>query len=158
LPEMAGLDEGTPLFVQVAERLAAEIADGGLAEGERVPSTNELAAYYRINPATAAKGINVLASEGLLEKHRGIGMFVAAGARTTLLEQRREQFAERYVAPLLTEATRLGIGTSELVTLIREIGDADGASTPAVREATPGDRGASHAGRETGHVREGINA
>ena len=151
LQEMAGLDAGTPLFAQVAERLAAEIADGGLAEGERVPSTNELAAYYRINPATAAKGINVLASEGLLEKHRGIGMFVAAGARTTLLEQRREQFAERYVAPLLTEATRLGIGTSELVTLIREIGDADGASTPAVR-------GASHADRETGHVREGINA
>ena len=79
--EMAGLDEGTALFVQVAERLAAEIADGGLGEGERVPSTNELAAYYRINPATAAKGINVLAGEGLLEKHRGIGMFVAAGAR-----------------------------------------------------------------------------
>src|ERR1700753_980593 len=78
---MAGLDEGTPLFAQVAERLAAEIADGGLAEGERVPSTNELAAFYRINPATAAKGINVLADDGLLEKRRGIGMFVAAGAR-----------------------------------------------------------------------------
>jgi len=117
---MAGLDEGTPLFVQVAELLAAEIADGGLAEGERVPSTNELAAYHRINPATAAKGINVLAGEGLLEKHRGIGMFVATGARAKLLEQRRRQFAERYVEPLLTEAARLGIGTGELVALIRE--------------------------------------
>ena len=51
MPELAGLDEGTPLFVQVADRLAGEIADGGLAEGERVPSTNELAAFYRINPA-----------------------------------------------------------------------------------------------------------
>ena len=61
MPELAGLDEGTPLFTQVADRLAAEIADGGLAEGDRVPSTNELAAYYRINPATAAKGINLLA-------------------------------------------------------------------------------------------------
>ena len=71
MPEMAGLDEGGPLFAQVAERLAGEIADGGLAEGERVPSTNELAAFYRINPATAAKGINVLADEGLLEKRRG---------------------------------------------------------------------------------------
>jgi GntR family transcriptional regulator len=117
---MAGLDEGTPLFVQVAERLAAEIADGGIAEGDRVPSTNELAAYYRINPATAAKGINVLASEGLLEKRRGIGMFVAAGARRLLLEQRRRRFAEHYVEPLVTEAIRLGIGTDELVTLIRE--------------------------------------
>ena len=122
LREMAGLDEGTPLFGQVAERLAAEIADGGLAEGERVPSTNELAAYYRINPATAAKGINLLADDGLLEKRRGIGMFVAAGARRRLLAQRREQFAERYVRPLLTEATRLGIDRGELFTLIEEYG------------------------------------
>jgi GntR family transcriptional regulator len=119
---MAGLDEGTPLFGQVAERLAAEIADGGLAEGERVPSTNELAAFYRINPATAAKGINLLADDGLLEKRRGIGMFVAVGARRRLLAQRREQFAERYVRPLLTEATRLGIDRDELIALIKECG------------------------------------
>ena len=120
MPELTGLDEGTPLFTQVAERLAAEIADGGLAEGERVPSTNELAAFYRINPATAAKGINLLADDGLLEKRRGIGMFVADGARQRLLGQRREQFTQRYVRPLLTEATRLGIGTGELVTLITD--------------------------------------
>ena len=118
--EMAGLDEGTPLFAQVAERLAADIADGGLAEGERVPSTNELAAFYRINPATAAKGINVLADEGLLDKRRGIGMFVAAGARATLLTRRRAGFADRYVQPLLTEATRLGIDSDELIALIKE--------------------------------------
>src|SRR5580658_8667555 len=118
--EMAGLDEGTPLFAQVAERLAADIADGGLAEGERVPSSNELAAYYRINPATAAKGINVLADEGLLEKRRGIGMFVAAGARRLLLEQRRSRFAERYVQPMVAEAGRLGIDASELAELIRK--------------------------------------
>src|SRR6201981_3419886 len=97
---MAGLDEGTPLFVQVADRLAGEIADGGLAEGERVPSTNELAAFYRINPATAAKGINVLADDGLLEKRRGIGMFVATGARKRLLARRRAEFTQRYVEPL----------------------------------------------------------
>lgn len=119
---MAGLGEGAPLFAQVAERLSAEIADGGLAEGERVPSSNELAAYYRINPATAAKGIGVLTDEGLLEKRRGIGMFVAAGARQRLLEQRRRQFTERYVEPMVTEAARLGIGTEELVELIREAG------------------------------------
>src|SRR5690242_16683499 len=132
MAEMAGLDEGTPLFVQVADRLAGEIADGGLAEGERVPSTNELAAYYRINPATAAKGINLLADDGLLEKRRGIGMFVAAGARRRLLAQRREQFAERHVRPLLTEATRLGIDRGELFALIEEYGqftDAPGGVT-----------------------------
>jgi DNA-binding transcriptional regulator YhcF (GntR family) len=130
LQEMAGLDEGAPLFTQVAERLSAEIADGGLAEGERVPSSNELASYYRINPATAAKGISVLTDEGLLEKRRGIGMFVAAGARQRLLEQRRRQFTERYIKPMVTEAARLGIGTEELAGLIRETGRArEGART-----------------------------
>jgi GntR family transcriptional regulator len=118
--EMAGLDEGGPLFAQVAERLSGEIADGGLAEGARVPSSNELAAFYRINPATAAKGINVLADDGLLEKQRGIGMFVATGARQRLLARRRADFTERYVEPLLTEATRLGIGSGELIALIKE--------------------------------------
>jgi GntR family transcriptional regulator len=118
--DMAGLDEGTPLFAQIAERLAEEIADGGLAEGERVPSMNELAAFYRINPATAAKGLNLLADDGLLEKRRGIGMFVAYGARRRLLAQRRERFAAQYVAPLVTEAARLGIDTDELIALVRE--------------------------------------
>ena len=117
---MAGLDEGTPLFAQVAERLAADIADGGLAEGARVPSTNELAAFYRINPATAAKGINVLADEGLLDKRRGIGMFVAAGSRARLLARRRAEFTERYVEPLVTEATRLGIDTEDLIALVKQ--------------------------------------
>jgi len=118
--DMAGLDEGTPLFAQIAERLADEIADGGLAEGERVPSMNELAAFYGLNPATAAKGLNLLADDGLLEKRRGIGMFVAAGARKRLLGQRRREFARRYLEPLLTEAARLGIGLDELVALVRE--------------------------------------
>src|ERR1700683_3054816 len=117
---MTGLDEGAPLFVQIAERLADEIADGNLAEGERVASTNELAAYYRINPATAAKGISMLTDEGLVEKRRGIGMFVAAGARVRLRAERRKRFAERYVDPLVAEASRLGIDADELVALIRE--------------------------------------
>jgi GntR family transcriptional regulator len=118
---MAGLEEGAPLFAQIAERLADEIADGSLAEGERVPSTNELAAFYRINPATAAKGISMLADDGLVEKRRGIGMFVAAGARSQLLAERRKRFAERYVEPLVAEASRLGIGASELTAMIREL-------------------------------------
>jgi|SRR5580692_10163971 GntR family transcriptional regulator len=117
---MAGLDAGVPLFVQIAERLADEIADGTLPEGGRAPSTNELAAYYRINPATAAKGLGMLTDDGLLEKRRGIGMFVAAGARVRLLSERRKRFAERYVEPLVAEASRLGIDADELVALIRE--------------------------------------
>lgn len=122
MPEMGGLGQNSPIFLQVAERLSDEIADGSLCAGERVPSANELAAFYRINPATAAKGINVLADGGLLDKRRGIGMFVSAGARVLLLEQRRKEFAERYVDPLISEASRLGIGTEELLALVRESG------------------------------------
>ena len=120
------LDEGAPIFSQIAERLSEEIAEGVLAEGERVPSTNELAAYYRINPATAAKGINVLIDGGLLEKRRGIGMFVATGARERLLETRRQRFTERYVEPLVAEANRLGIDAESLVALVRESSAAGG--------------------------------
>jgi GntR family transcriptional regulator len=116
------LDEGAPIFSQVADRLADDIADGALAEGARVPSTNELAAFYRINPATAAKGINVLIDEGLLEKHRGVGMFVATGARERLLDARRGRFTERYIEPMVAEAGRLGIDADALAALIRESG------------------------------------
>ena len=118
--EVFVLEDGAPIFSQIAERLAADIADGTLAEGDRVPSTNELAAFYRINPATAAKGINVLTDDDLVEKRRGIGMFVAAGARERLLDRRRKGFAERYIAPMLAEATRLRIDTDTLVSMVRE--------------------------------------
>jgi GntR family transcriptional regulator len=121
------LDDGAPIFSQIAGRLADEIAEGALAEGERVPSTNELAAYYRINPATAAKGIKVLIDDGLLEKRRGIGMFVTAGARERVLADRRNAFAERYVAPMVAEANRLGIDTDALVGLIQDSSHAQGA-------------------------------
>jgi GntR family transcriptional regulator len=120
------LDDGAPIFSQIAERLVQEIAEGELAEGERVPSTNELAAYYRINPATAAKGINVLIDEGLLEKRRGIGMFVAPGARERLLGARRQRFREHYVEPMVAEANRLGIEADALIALIRESSRAEG--------------------------------
>jgi GntR family transcriptional regulator len=123
------LDDGAPIFSQIAQFLAAEIADGTLAEGERVPSTNELATFYRINPATAAKGINVLIDDGLWEKRRGIGMFVALGAHERLLNQRRTDFVERYVDPMVTEAHRLGIGAAALVDLVRESSYAKGGIT-----------------------------
>jgi DNA-binding transcriptional regulator YhcF (GntR family) len=114
------LDEGTPLFVQIAAQVADDIADGSLAEGGRAPSTNELAAFHRINPATAAKGLALLLDDGLLEKRRGLGMFVVAGAREKLLGRRRGEFVQQYLAPMLTEARRLGIDHNALVDLIRE--------------------------------------
>jgi len=124
------LDEGTPLFVQIADQLADDIVDGVLAEGTRVPSTNELAAFYRINPATAAKGINVLVEDAVLEKRRGIGMFVAEGAREQLRAIRRKRFAEQYLDPMLAEARRLGIDTDTLVSLIGGSGWHNGGDRP----------------------------
>ncbi|HEY7813075.1 MAG TPA: GntR family transcriptional regulator [Nakamurella sp.] len=123
LLEVTVLDEGTPLFLQIAKRLSADIVEGALAEGARVPSTNEFAAFYRINPATAAKGINILVDDGVLEKRRGIGMFVVTGARDRLIQLRRKEFTEQYIDPLLAEARRLGITADELVDLIRQAPD-----------------------------------
>lgn len=129
------LDANAPLFAQIAQRLAAQIADGELVEGQRAPSSNELAAFHRINPATAGKGLNVLIDEGLLEKRRGLGMFVAAGARERLLKVRREQFAVRFVAPMVAEAARLGITTDEIVALIRGSAGPDRATGRPGKEA-----------------------
>ncbi len=118
--EVTVLNEGVPLFAQIAEQLSDEIAEGGLAEGDRVPSSNELAAFHRINPATAAKGINMLISQGLVEKRRGVGMFVSGGAREQLLAERRTRFAQQYIEPMLTEAKRVGIDHGTLLSLIEK--------------------------------------
>lgn len=114
------IEEGRALFLQIAESVEDSIVEGSLAEESQAPSTNELASFYRINPATAAKGIAVLVDKGVLYKRRGIGMFVAAGARSVLLEERRTAFADRYVEPLVAEARKLGLGPEELSHLVRE--------------------------------------
>ncbi len=111
-------DAGRPLFLQIAEQIEGSIVDGTLAEETQVPSTNELAAFHRINPATAAKGVNQLVIDGILYKRRGIGMFVAPGARARLLERRREEFARRYLAPLMAEAHHLGMDADQLKKMI----------------------------------------
>ncbi|ACL40853.1 transcriptional regulator, GntR family [Pseudarthrobacter chlorophenolicus A6] len=113
------MDEGKPLFVQIAEQVEASILDGSIAEESQAPSTNELAVFHRINPATAAKGVNMLVDKGVLYKRRGIGMFVAPGARELLLKERRSDFAERYVQPLLAEARRIGLGPEDVADLVR---------------------------------------
>jgi GntR family transcriptional regulator len=112
------MEDGRPIFLQIAEQIENSIIDGTLAEESQAPSTNELAAFHRINPATAAKGVNQLVDSGILYKKRGIGMFVAAGARARLRDRRREQFAEQYLHPLLTEAEKLGMSVDELKSMI----------------------------------------
>lgn len=125
------IDDSRPIFQQIAERIEGDILDGVLDEQGQVPSTNEIAAFYRINPATAAKGVNLLVDEGLLYKRRGIGMFVSPGARAAVLAKRREQFYRQYVQPLQAEARKLGIGVDELATLIqRSAADYEGTPAP----------------------------
>jgi GntR family transcriptional regulator len=116
------MDEGRPIFLQIAEELENSIIDGTLAEEAQVPSTNELAAFHRINPATAAKGVGKLADDGVIYKKRGIGMFVTAGARATLRNRRREEFGRQFVEPLLAEARKLGLGVDDVTALIEKTG------------------------------------
>lgn len=114
------MDDDRPIFLQVAELIERQIMDGTMPEGAQVPSINELAAFHRINPATALKGINRLVDAEVLFKQRGIGMFVATGARERLLARRREAFSVEYVRPLATEAARLGLTPQNLVEMILE--------------------------------------
>ncbi|QJU54508.1 GntR family transcriptional regulator [Herbiconiux sp. KACC 21604] len=118
-PRVAVVDESRPIFVQIAEQIENDIIGGALPEETQVPSTNEFAAFHRINPATAGKGVNLLVDEGILYKKRGIGMFVAEGARDRLVAKRRDQFETEYVQPLVTEADKLGISREELAAMIR---------------------------------------
>ncbi len=114
------IDENRPIFVQIAERIEEDILAGRLAEEEQVPSTNQFAALYQINPATAAKGVNLLVDQGILYKKRGLGMFVATGSRERLMEKRRELFFEQYVVAMLREATRLGIEEEQVIEMIQK--------------------------------------
>ena len=98
--------------------IETDILRGILLEEEQVPSTNELAKRYTINPATAGKGVNLLVDEGILYKKRGIGMFVAEGAVERIRAKRREEFMEQYVKPLAAEARKLGLPAEELQAML----------------------------------------
>lgn len=114
------MDESRPIFQQIAEQIENDIISGTLPEESQVPSTNEFAAFLRINPATAGKGVGLLVDAGVLYKKRGIGMFVASGARARLVSERRERFRDQYIAPLLAEARKLDIDPAELARLISD--------------------------------------
>ena len=114
------LGSGALLYQQIAVMIEDDILRGALAEEEQAPSSNELARMYRINPATAAKGINLLAARGILYKRRGIGMFVAAGAAEAVRRQRAAELGERYIVPLLRQAASLGLDKPALLKLIND--------------------------------------
>lgn len=99
------LSDREPIYRQLADDLRRQIVVGALSAGDRIMSTNEYAAAFRINPATAAKAFAELVADGLVERRRGIGMFVADGARERLVAEGRS----RYVADTLEPAVRAGL-------------------------------------------------
>lgn len=127
-------DDARPIFLQLADRIADDILRGSYAEGDQVPSTNELAAYLRINPATAGKGLNRLVDQQILRKRRGIGMFVAEGARARIAAERQRGFLEGFVEPLAAEARALGLGRAEVIHLLDTALAAQGDDAPPDRE------------------------
>lgn len=116
------MDDSRPIFLQIAEQIENDIIDGTLPEEGQVPSTTEFAAFYRINPATAGKGVNRLVDDGIIYKRRGIGMFVATGARDVLVARRTAEFSAEFIGPLLAEAAKLGLTTDRLIDMIRTEG------------------------------------
>ena len=113
------LTQEKSIYLQIAEMIETDILRDILLEEERVPSTNELAKLYAINPATAAKGVNILVDEGVLYTKRGIGMFVSAGAKEAILSRRKNEFYDNYVKKLLEEAASIGLGKEEVIQLIQ---------------------------------------
>ena len=112
------LNDHTSLYLQIAKMLEDGILRGIYPEETQVPSTNELARTLCINPATGAKGLNLLVEEGILYKRRGIGMFVAQGAAARIRTKRREEFMEQYVKPMAAEARQLGITAQDLQAML----------------------------------------
>jgi len=129
-------DDASPIYRQIADEIRQDIVTGALGPDEQVMSTNQYAAFHRINPATVNKAFQGLVDEGLLYKRRGIGMFVHAGARDRLLAERRARFVDEHVAPVVAEARRLGIATDDVVAAIHAL--TSSADRPDLAAPPPG--------------------
>ncbi len=133
-------DGRDPIYLQIADQIRDDILDGALKEEDQVMSTTQYATTYRINPATAAKAFAELVDEGVLYKRRGVGMFVATGARSALAARGRERFFADVLDPAVQEARRLGIDLEDVIARIR----LDAATQPpadegaTTDESTPG--------------------
>ena len=112
------LSDQSLIYLQIAQMIEDDILRGVYREEEQVPSTNELARGYNFNPATAAKGINLLVDAGILYKKRGIGMFVMKGAEDKVRAKRKAAFFDQYVKPLVKEGKNLGLTGEELAAMV----------------------------------------
>ena len=112
---MDQFDDRTPIYLQIADRIRTSILLGELTEDDQIMSTTQYATTYRINPATAGKAMNLLVEEGLIYKRRGLGMFVAAGAREQLIAAHRSAFFTDRLDPVVAEGDALGITRESMV-------------------------------------------
>lgn len=110
-----------PIFIQIREKIEDQIVNDQLQEGEQAPSTNQLVSFYKINHATVSKGVNQLVDEGILYKKRGVGMFVAEGAKEKLVQMRKDAFVDDYIVGLVEEADKLGITETEIIAFIKKV-------------------------------------
>jgi GntR family transcriptional regulator len=113
------MDSTTPIYIQIAEALEDLILEDKLKEDEQAPSTNQLADHYKLNPATARKGLNILVDKQILFKKRGLGMFVSEGAKELIITKRKEDFADHFITKLLSECKKLNITVDEVIDLIK---------------------------------------
>lgn len=114
--------DGTkPIYVQISDWLETEILSGNIGADEKVYSQYQLAEMFNINPATAAKGLNMLADEKIVYKKRGLGMFVSLDALDIILIKRKSLTLKRLVLEIVTEARQLGVSETELIEMIKEV-------------------------------------
>lgn len=113
-------DSSKPIYIQIAEWLETEILRGNLKENEKVYSQYKLAEMFNINPATAAKGLNILAEEKVLYDKRGIGKFVASEAKKYIKEKRKNETLKGLIQELIIEAAYLQISEEELINMVKE--------------------------------------
>lgn len=103
-----------PIYLQLKEQILAMIIDGILNEGEALPSVRKVAADYQINPITASKAYAELVDEGLVEKRRGLGMFILEGARKKLLNAEQKKFIEQEWPEIIKRISLLGLDAKKL--------------------------------------------
>jgi GntR family transcriptional regulator len=108
-------NDSQPIYRQLRDRVVAMILDGVLGEGDPLPSVRNVAAEYRVNPLTVLKAYDSLADERLVEKRRGLGLFINAGARDLLLQGERQRFLEEQWPQIAATIERLGLTPQELL-------------------------------------------
>lgn len=118
-------DNNKPIFMQIRELIEDQIVNDQLKEGDQAPSTNQMVQFYKVNHVTVSKGVTQLVDEGILYKKRGVGMFVAEGAKEKVMQKRREAFLEDYVVRLVREADKLQISEQEIINLIKKVKGSD---------------------------------